>query len=491
MARSSRHPLDRRRRTASRIALYASLALVGATAWLLLVMTSWPFFDPDRGDTWAHIDFRAMEEVLLLQEYVQIDTSAATGDTVAGARFLARELEESGLEAEIEVLSDTEANLWAVLEGEQEGAIVLHHHIDVEDIHSPQDWRYPPFSATIEKPWMFGRGVFDMKSVAIAQLLAIKHLAESGVTPRKSVIFLATTGEETGSVLGTRHILDEHPELVRRFDLVLTEGGVLEGRDRQDVKYWGTEFGQKQYVHVDVESPERQPLEDLRDELLRRGQPDGPRELPEEVAAFLPIYAPTRDREDYRRWMADPESILDDPAAFAELPPYVQAMFRNEIHPRRIDEVPGGYRLELIIHLLPRTRLEDVRQELLPDELLEPFTVSIQTEPSADHGSPLDHPVLRLIEEELHEFHPDAPVGPIFLPWTATDSRFFRARGIPSYGFSPFTILTIDALQVSGANERIALPGYVDGVEIYRRLLERLATEDLDISTDVPRGDNG
>jgi acetylornithine deacetylase/succinyl-diaminopimelate desuccinylase-like protein len=484
MAHSNRHPLDRRRRTASRIALYASLALVAATAWLLMVVTSNPFFDPDRGDTWAHINFRAMDEVLLLQEYARIDTSAATGDTLAGARFLARELEESGLRTEIEVLSPTEANLWAILEGEEPGAIVLHNHIDVEDIHAPDAWKYPPFSATIEKPWLFGRGVFDMKSVAIAQLLAIKTLAESGARPKKSVIFLATTGEETGSVLGTRWILDQHPELARRFDLVLTEGGVLEGRDREDVKYWGTEFGQKRYVDVRVGSPDNKALERLRQQIRDRGQPTTPQGLPDEVAAFLPIYAPTRDREDFRRWMADPASLLDDGRAFAELPPYVQAMFRNEVHVRGIRRVGGdedGYELSIKVHLLPGARLEEVQEELLPSELLEPFTVEVETEPSADHGSPLDHPVLRLIEEELHEFYPDATVGPIFLPWTATDSRFFRAHGIPSYGFSPFTILTTDALQVSGANERIALPGYIDGVEIYRRLLERLATEDLNL----------
>jgi acetylornithine deacetylase/succinyl-diaminopimelate desuccinylase-like protein len=64
----------------------------------------------------------------------------------------------------------------------------------------------------------------------------------------------------------------------------------------------------------------------------------------------------------------------------------------------------------------------------------------------------------------------------MFLPWTATDSRFFRAHGIPSYGFTPFQVLTSDALRVGGAGERIALPAYVEGVAIYRELLRRLVT---------------
>ena len=74
----------------------------------------------------------------------------------------------------------------------------------------------------------------------------------------------------------------------------------------------------------------------------------------------------------------------------------------------------------------------------------------------------------------MREVYPDVTVGPLFLPRTATDARFFRAAGIPAYGFSPFAIPVTDTLIVGGGNERISLPGYVEGVAIYRRLVERL-----------------
>ncbi len=47
---------------------------------------------------------------------------------------------------------------------------MLHNHIDVAAVE-PKDWFSPPFEARIELPWIYGRGMFDMKSVAIAQLL--------------------------------------------------------------------------------------------------------------------------------------------------------------------------------------------------------------------------------------------------------------------------------------------------------------------------------
>ena len=69
---------------------------------------------------------------------------------------------------------------------------------------------------------------------------------------------------------------------------------------------------------------------------------------------------------------------------------------------------------------------------------------------------------------------PDAPSGPFFLPWTATDSRFVRAHGIPSYGFSPFLIFNTDTLAVGQPNERLGLWGYVQGVELYSEVIRSL-----------------
>src|SRR5690606_1363032 len=102
----------------------------------------------------------------------------------------------------LEVLGTGDANLWAVIEGEEPEAVVLHHHIDVSDVPDPESWNLPPFAAEIDGPWLYGRGTFDMKSVAIAQLMAFLDVAERaarGDRPRRSVIFLATAAEEVGS----------------------------------------------------------------------------------------------------------------------------------------------------------------------------------------------------------------------------------------------------------------------------------------------------
>ena len=239
--------LSPRQKLLRRALLHGSMALLilGLVATIALLRKAAP---RTVDDTWEEVDYSALPEVQLLQDYVRVDTSSATGSEIAGALFLAEKLRAAGIEPHIEQLGEKKANLWAILEGESPEALVLHNHIDVFDVADPEEWVHPPFEAVIDRAWIYGRGVFDMKSVTIAQLEAFIALKESGRQPAKSVIFLATGSEEVGSELGARWVLAHHPELVERFWVVLTEGGVVEAVSHEEVKYWGLEFGQKQYA---------------------------------------------------------------------------------------------------------------------------------------------------------------------------------------------------------------------------------------------------
>ncbi len=468
--------LERRRRRAARIALYGSLLLVAGLTWAAVSYLSRPLRTRP-AEQWLNRDYLNLPEVKLLQEYVRIDTSEETGDELAGARFLARQLEAAGIPTRIEPVGPRKANLYAWLDGEDPRPLVLHNHIDVSEVE-PRDWFVPPFEARIELPWIYGRGVFDMKSVAIAQMLAMIELKKSGVPLKRSVLFLATSSEERGSRLGVRRLIQLNPRLVRNFWAVLTEGGVVEARSRDDIKFWGTEFAQKRYADLIVCSESREPLENLRQMLLDIGPTETDLRLTPEVRAVLQAYAPTRDRDELRDLMENPEKVLGDIAAFRKLPPYVRSMFRSEAMPFRVTEAAGGgYRMIIKFQLLPGDDLETVRRKLVPDWMLFGLTAQLDEPPSARRGSPLDHPVLKEIEETLSDQYPGVPAGPYFLAWTATDARFFRTLGVPAYGFSPFLIMNTDTLAVDKANERFAIPGFVDGVEVYVELVRRLVSD--------------
>jgi acetylornithine deacetylase/succinyl-diaminopimelate desuccinylase-like protein len=318
-----------------------------------------------------------------------------------------------------------------------------------------------------------------MKSIAIAELLAFLDLKRSGQPLRRSVVFLATGSEEVGSDLGTRWILAHRPELARRFRLFLTEGGSVESRSFQEVKYWGIEVAQKKVIDLRFCSPSRERLEALRQELAEeymRG--DFYVRLTPETRAFLPLYAPTRDKRLYRRALEEASRLALDAPTFFELPVYVRDFLRDNALANPVEEEPGGgFRLDVKVQLLPGSDFEAVRERLLPAWRIDGLTMAIHDEGGASHGSPLDHPDYQALEQALRDAAPGAPVGPMVLLWSITDARFARAAGIPAYGFSPFLIYTTDSFRVAKSDERIHLPAYIEGVEVYRRLLRKLALE--------------
>ena len=459
-----------------RIRIRAAIATAGLI--LLLVGGAWvarryAVLKLDR--SWTEVEWAELPEVRLLQEYVRIDTTPTSGSELAGARFLAERLRAAGLEPTIERLGERSANVWAILEGRRREALVLHNHIDVYPADNAEEWKHPPFAGVLEPPHLWGRGVFDMKSVTVAQLMALSALAETGRQPERSVIFLATGSEEIGSELGTRWILARHPELVERFWAVLTEGGIVEPVTREEIKYWGVEFAHKRLAEGWACAERREPLEELFDYLKERRNSHDPALTPE-VATFAGHYAPSRQHRGTRRRLVDIAGTVDHPRRVDRLPAYIQAMLRNEVVGLPIEPDPeGGYRMKLVLGLLPGVELDDVLGELLPAWSTHGLAVTILPARGTAHGSPLDHPAYSGLVAAIEETYPAATVGPYFLPWNATDSRFFREVGIPSYGFSPFLIFTTDTFRVDGTNERIGLPGFVDGVDLYARAVRRLA----------------
>jgi len=200
------------------------------------------------------------------------------------------------------------------------------------------------------------------------------------------------------------------------------------------------------------------------------------------VRAFLEAYAPTRGAEFYRRRLADLERTYADPRRFAELSPFLRSLAVDELFPFPVEPSPeGGYRVRAYLQLLPGSDPHAALAELLP----EAATFGVARGPfevlGADAASPPDHPAFQALAEETRAAHPGVAVGPYFLPWAATDARFFRGAGFPTYGYSPFLIPATDTMNVARANERMALPGFLSGVELYRaavdRLLETLAND--------------
>jgi hypothetical protein len=477
MASPPRTALARRRRASARTALYGAFALLilitlGLVAWLR------PSLALDGTTDWVREDYAAHREVELLRDYIAIDTSQPDGDQLAGALWFADQLRALGLEPVVERVGEM-ANVWAVVEGEHREAVVLHHHIDVDPVPRPDDWRFQPFAGVIDGPWLYGRGAFDMKSVAIAQLEAVRSLLAGGERPRRSVVILGTADEEAGSELGMRWFLREHPELVERFAVVLTEGGAVEAIGPGEAKHWGTEVAQARLVKVLVCGRSAADLRRLERDLVREVGLEGPPRLVPEVATFLADYAGSRGARHLREMLGDPAAVVADPVAFRGLPTYVRSFFVDRVLPQGVFPAPdGGHQLLLHVLLLPGSDPQQALAELLPPWLTHGFTVRVLGDGGADGGTSPGHWAFAAIDDLMRRRYGEIDHGPLYLPGTLTDARFVRRAGVPAFGFSPFNVMTVEVLQLrhhATVNERIALQGYLDGVELYEEVVRRLA----------------
>jgi acetylornithine deacetylase/succinyl-diaminopimelate desuccinylase-like protein len=460
-------------RVRSRLALYLGLAVTGAAAFLGLRWIDRISTHEKQWMPWVEKDYAQFPAVQRLQRYIQIDTSQPDADELSGALFLKTELEAAGIPVTLEDLGNRKANLWAILEGESPEAIVLHSHIDTDPIGDPTLWDYPPLGGTVAGPSIWGRGSFDMKSVAIAHLEAMLALKRSGRKLGRSVIFLATGSEEVGSELGMQRILAVHPELAKRFWAVLTEGGVVETWDSQHIKYWGTEIAQVRSIEIHYRG-KVETLTAFRDAILARGLRARPRVVPE-VRAFLTAWAPTRDWQGLRALLFDPDRLIADPARMAEVPPLVQELFFDRVYFGAMETLADGTgHLPVQGLLLPGRGTSELLAELLPERLSGGLDRTIREGDVAVAGSPTDHPAYAAITAVLRRNHPGVSVGPYVVTRSRTDARFLRAQGTPAYGFSPFALVTSDTLRVGAANEHIQVVLFANGIENLTSILGEL-----------------
>ena len=80
--------------------------------------------------------------------------------------------------------------------GEGEELIGILGHIDVVPVGDESKWKIPPFSATEEDGYIYGRGTQDDKGPTIAAMYAVKALLEAGVKFGKRVRFIIGGDEE-------------------------------------------------------------------------------------------------------------------------------------------------------------------------------------------------------------------------------------------------------------------------------------------------------
>lgn len=409
----------------------------------------------------------------LLEQYVRIKTVNPPGNEIEGARFLAQRLAECGVKAEIIEAAPGRASLYARIKGKQPGgALMLLSHIDV--VPPTGKWDRPPFSGSVMINMVYGRGTADMKGVAICELQAFCDIARSGRVPEHDLVLLAVADEEHAGALGTQWLLDHRPDVFEGVGYAINEGGITE-MERESMVYFGIETGSKQMVDLDLAAPSRENLLALRRTLEPFIQPRQTMRILPAVREFFGAIAPTR-REN-RELLQDIDATMRVekgwliPTNYADM--LMNTMWMSGTTPAN----GGGYKMRVQMRNLPDEQ-PDARIAWLTG-MAKPFGASVGELRQKQGPAPpsrADTTLFRLIASTAsRQYH--VPAGPEVLPFSTTDSRFLRARGIVCYGVQPFPLDFFQSLGIHGPNERVRVDWFEQGVTFTREVVRKWAFE--------------
>jgi len=428
------------------------------------------------------------EAVDLLSQYLQIDTTNPPGNENKGVEFLAGILEKEGIEYKTYQASPGRSSIKAVLPGTGEkGGVILLNHIDVVPAKAAE-WSVHPFSGAVKDGFIYGRGALDMKSLGILELLAFLEVKRQGLTPCRDLIFLAVADEETGGAQGAQYLLDKYPDEFQA-DLVLNEGGfgLTDALANRPLFMLTTAEKGLCQIKLTCTGPPGHGSAPHADNALERLVRGLNRVLAQENPVVVtPLIAEYfkqlgTEREFLKPYLADgkTETLVEILTQNGVLEiPQMSAMLRNTISLNRMHSgnktnvIPSQAEAEFDIRLLPGTEpntvIADIKKLLADDSI----KVEVIKKASASESA-INTEAFSIIKNVHLKHFPDSLTVASLL-FGASDSRFFRSKGITCYGVCPMLISMEELNRVHGIDERISEENLIKGTEVFTDIVKSL-----------------
>jgi acetylornithine deacetylase/succinyl-diaminopimelate desuccinylase-like protein len=427
----------------------------------------------------------------IYKDFIEIQSGYTTGSTTPVAEAAAARLKAAGFPD-----SDTfvggaipkKANLVVRYHGT--GAhkpILLLAHTDVVEAKR-EDWNMDPFQFLEKDGFFYGRGTGDDKAQAAVWIANLIRYKQEGFKPDRDIIVALTADEEGGGPYsGIQWLLKNHRYLIDS-EYALNEGG------------WGESLDGKK-ISNDVQVSEKYVI-NFRFEVHNKG---GHSSLPVPDNAIYHLAAaldrlskfgfPLKTNEvtaAYFKQMAKIEtgSTKDDLAKAAEgsqeamtrlaaATPAFNATLRTTCVATQLE---GGHAINALPQLaaatvncrvLPEDSLEYVQSTLtkvVADDLV---SIKLLGDASAGPASPMRPDLLNAISQSTTKIWPGVPVVPIMV-MGATDGKYLRVAGIPTYGVQGFFFDRND-IRFHGRDERMAVQSFYEGQAFLYDLVKQLS----------------
>ena len=179
-----------------------------------------------------------------------------------------------------------------------------------------------------------------------------------------------------------------------------------------------------------------------------------------------------------RRFAANPEDagaraiLRADPGYVGQTGTTCVATMVNAGH--ATNALPQRATANVNCRIFPGTPIPAVQAKLV--ELVGDPTVKLTKVESGSvpsDASPLRPELMKVITRAVHARFPEVSVVPV-MSSGATDSMWFRGRGVPSYGVSPLFMKSSDSF-AHGLNERIPVGEIAPAITFYKRVITELA----------------
>jgi acetylornithine deacetylase/succinyl-diaminopimelate desuccinylase-like protein len=431
----------------------------------------------------------------LLAQLVGLDTSAETGTTTKAAQLIVRRLRDAGFPAAdifVGGPSPGKQNLVVRLRGTGRGKpLLLLGHLDVVQA-LPTDWSLPPYQLTEKDGYFYGRGTQDMKGQVAIWLATLLRMRRERVAHDRDVIVALTADEERGASdeNGVQWLLAHAKDRVDA-ELALNEGGggeIKAGKRRAN----DVQASEKGYLSFRLEVRDKgghsslptkeNAIVHLSEALARLGR----YQFPARVDPVIRLYFERMATVENGQVAADMRTVSSstgapDAAAVARLSalPYYNARLRTTCSPTRLE---GGH----ADNALPQLATALVNCRLLPGDTQEGVTstlkqvladpaVSVVAKAPLEQGpvGPPPPDFLRVVEQVSSRSFPGIPVVPV-MSTGATDGRFLRAAGIPTYGLSGL-FSDVDDVRAHGRDERMLVQAFYEAQQFVWELVTQLA----------------
>lgn len=401
---------------------------------------------------WSRVNEEAMRH---FQALIRIDSTDPPGNETRIVDYLKKVLDAEGIPNVVVAKDPARANIIARLKGNgSRRPLLIMAHTDTVRVDAAK-WTFPPFSATIDGGYVYGRGSLDDKSDLFAALMTMVLLKRSGTPLDRDVIFAAEAGEEASTGPGIEYLVARHWSDIDAEICLAEAGGVHRVNGKAIYAFAETTEKQPRPLMLISHGPSGHGSRPLRanavvhlaNAVARIAAWDPPMRFNDTTRTYFEKLANLVAPEEAARYrgLFDPAKAPGIREYMAQNDPMEYSMLHTSISPNifqagyQVNVIPSEAKATLDVRALPDEDMPafiGLMKKVIDDPAIEIVQGTENERPGAP-PSRIDNDAYHAIEAAYRKVY-GVPTLPL-MQTGATDMAFLRAKGVQCYGVGAMT----------------------------------------------------